>query len=94
MNRVITLLLENIDYFGIFSKVYIFGSVLKLDDVNDIDLLLVYKSYSERLNVEINIISSHLEDLIQIPIDLTVLSEKELDETKFLEKLDIYKRLK
>lgn len=94
MNRIINLLLENINCFEIFSKVYIFGSILKLDNVNDIDLLLIYKSYSDRVNVEINIISSYLEDLIKIPIDLTVLSENELKETKFLEKLDIYKRLK
>lgn len=83
--------------FDSFIEVYIFGSTLNVDKKypNDIDLLLVYQKYSETIQDEKNMISSFLEKLFKLHIDITILSEKELEETKFLKKLgSLYERLK
>ena len=53
---------QNIYLFSLFENVYLFGSIL--DDSkfsNDIDLLLIYSSYSNRILDDLNQISSVLE---------------------------------
>ena len=95
MNKIVSLILENRNIFDFFTKVYIFGSSINNKHPNDIDLLLIYKDYKDILQNKKNHISLFLEKLLKLPIDITMLSEKELEETRFLEKLaPAYKKLK
>ena len=82
--------------FKNFENVYLFGSVLYEDKApNDIDILLVYSQYSSDLIKNLNNINSILSKMFEIPIDLTVLSTEELENTNFLKKLNFnYIRLK
>ena len=78
-----------ISLFKNFENVYLFGSVLYEDKApNDIDILLVYSQYSSDLIKNLNSINSILSKIFDIPVDLTVLSNEELEETNFLEKLN------
>jgi len=90
------LILGHTNIFYFFSEVYLFGSSLNNSQYsNDIDLLLVYKSYSQQIESERKIITSILENLFEKDIDITILSEEELKETKFLERLySPYKKIK
>ena len=91
---MVHLIKKHVGLFSFFSKVYIFGSALHGKYPNDIDLLLIYKSYSNVIQEEKNIISLFFEELLGLPIDITILSEEELEETKFLEKLSFnYQRI-
>jgi len=96
MCRIEKVLRKHRSIFHFFEEVYLFGS--SLDDSiysNDIDLLLIYKKYSQQFEVERKTISLYLEKLLKTDIDLTILSERELVQTKFLERLySPYKRLK
>jgi len=96
MKRVVDTISQEIGIFDLFTKVYIFGSSLNNHKYsNDIDLLVVYKTYSQEIKNKKDSICSFLEELFLLPIDLTMLSEKELKETKFLEKISPdYERLK
>lgn len=95
MNKTLFLISENKKIFDFFTKVYIFGSSINKEHPNDIDLLLVYEDYGEVIQNEKNAILLFLEKLLKLPIDITILSERELTETRFLEKLvSKYKRLK
>jgi len=95
MNKIVSSISENINIFNIFTKVYIFGSSINNQNPNDIDLLLIYKDYKDILQNEKNNISIFLGILLKLPIDITMLSEREFEETRFLEKLDsIYTKLK
>ena len=87
MNKIVSSISENINIFNLFTKVYIFGSSINNEHPNDIDLLLIYKDYKDILQNEKNDISLFLEKLLKLPIDITILSERELKETRFLEKL-------
>ena len=71
--------------FQLFDHVYVFGSLLRSDAItNDIDLLLVYSSFSAII-IDIMIsIKESLEEDFHIPIDLTVLSQAELIETDIM----------
>jgi len=82
--------------FVFFDEVYLFGSSLgNRQHPNDIDLLLVYKKYSTQIQNEKNNIILYLESLLKIPVDITILSEKELKQTNFLERLKTpYKKIK
>ena len=94
-NHIIDLLFKNIQIFQFFTRVYVFGSVVKNNITpNDVDLLLVYDKYSNEIQSEKDYICSFLEKIFDFHLDLTVLSEKELFQTKFLEKICIYERLK
>lgn len=87
-SNIVALLLENISLFEKFDKVYLFGSVL--DDnkfPNDIDLLLIYTSYSDVIRQEINRMFVSLESIIGLPVDLTTLSIEEERDTQFLSRI-------
>ena len=95
MNKIVSSISENINIFNFFTKVYIFGSSINNKNPNDIDLLLIYKDYKDILQNEKNNISIFLGTLLKLPIDITMLSEREFEETRFLEKLDSrYTKLK
>ena len=79
---------EHIDLFDSFENVYLFGSIL--DDSkfsNDIDLLLIYSSYSNRILDDLNQISSVLETMYRLPVDFTVLSIEEEKDIEFLRRI-------
>ena len=91
---MVDLIEKHVSLFSLFSKVYIFGSSINSKYPNDIDLLLIYKSYSNVIQQEKNTISSFFEELSGLPIDITILSEEEVEETKFLERLSFkYQRM-
>ncbi len=79
---------QNIYLFSSFENVYLFGSIL--DDSkfsNDIDLLLIYSSYSNRILDDLNQISSVLETMYRLPVDFTVLSIEEEKDIEFLRRI-------
>ena len=62
---------------------------------NDIDILLIYVDFSDALLTDIKLISDTLEEKLGLCIDLTVLSEQEVNETNFMSKLkNQYLRIK
>lgn len=79
---------QNIYLFSLFENVYLFGSIL--DDSKfstDIDLLLIYSSYSNRILDDLNQISSVLETMYRFPVDFTVLSIEEEKDIEFLRRI-------
>lgn len=74
--------------FAAFSGAYLFGSALDNDAASDIDLLLVYPD-----SLDLGYVSAEVRDVLDAlsgtfqgrNVDLTVLSESELEATKFLE---------
>lgn len=95
VNLTIDTLIKNIQLFQLFTQVYLFGSVVQNKEFpNDIDLLLVYGKYSDEIQSEKDYICSILEKKLYLSVDLTILSDEELLETKFLEKIGNYERLK
>ena len=79
---------QNIYLFSLFENVYLFGSIL--DDSkfsNDIDLLLIYSSYSNRILDDLNQISSVLETMYRLPVDFTVLRIEEEKDIEFLRRI-------
>lgn len=96
MNKIIHLISKHINIFELFTEVYIFGSIVKNSKFpNDIDLLLVYEKYTKEIENQKNKIDEFLKTLSNLAIDITLLSERELTETRFLEKLNfLYIKLK
>lgn len=87
-DNILKILRQNITLFHSFNEVYLFGSILNDNLIpKDIDLLLIYSKRPKMIINELNTICSVLEKTSRFPIDLTVLSMKEKEETKFLEKL-------
>lgn len=81
--------------FRHFESIYLFGSSIKEDSIpHDIDLLLVYSMYRDGIIENIDLISTALESELHMPIDLTVLSNKELESTDFLNKIKLYQKLR
>lgn len=95
VNPTIDVLIKNIQLFELFAQVYLFGSVAQNKEFpNDIDLLLVYDKYSSKIQSEKDYIYSFLKKILNLHVDLVVLSENELLETKILQKICVYERLK
>lgn len=93
--RTVEILNQNMNLFRVFDHVFLFGSVLKDGKFpRDIDLLLVYSTYRYEISEEMNRITAILNRELLIPIDLLVLSSKELEETDLLKKIHIYIQLK
>jgi predicted nucleotidyltransferase len=96
MNKLFKIISDHIDIFNSFTEVYLFGSVIQSNkEPNDVDLLLVYEKYSDEILDAKNMIESFLKNLLVLNIDATILSEQELEQTGFIEKIAFtYKRLK
>lgn len=98
-NMVISLIddleLKKILNVTIRFEFYQFGSSLEKEDVNDIDLLLIYKNTERNRQDEIlalkKVIKNYLFEQYQTAIDVTVLSENEENEKKFLEQINYIK---
>ena len=95
-SNIVALIREKIALFDKFDAVYLFGSVLDENKFsNDVDMLIIYASYSDIIKQETNFILHSLENLIGLPIDLTVLSVAEEQDTHFLSRISQrYLRLK
>ena len=79
---------QNIYLFSSFENVYLLGSILDDSKLsNDIDLLLIYSSYSNRILDDLNQISSVLETMYRLPVDFTVLSIEEEKDIEFLKRI-------
>jgi len=90
INSLITNLKNEIDKDLIINiKIYLFGSAKSSNNYNDIDLLIVYKDNSVNI-VDILLlrkkIADKLKSIYEVGIDICILSEKENEETKFIEK--------
>lgn len=81
---------NNIALFQPFQHVYLFGSLVRFESrCNDIDILLLYTTYSEQINNSILVISKELEEITSLRIDITALSVGEEKELQFLLKLQL-----
>ncbi len=87
---------QHITLFDSFDSVYLFGSILNTNKIsNDIDILLIYSKYSNKIINDLNSICSVLEETVGLPVDLTVLSIEEEKDTKFLKRISsLYLKLK
>ena len=85
---IIIQLEESVDLFKCFEHVYLFGSVLELNNrYNDVDILLIYREYSTEIEQELKKINNELEKECKAAIDLTVLNCEEEKEIQFLKRL-------
>ena len=83
----LNLIKQNMNLFNLINKEYLFGSILNPNKIpSDIDILLIYSVYSERLTENINLICNTLNQVSKFPVDLTVLSVAEEKELEFLKK--------
>lgn len=92
---IIELLQNNINLFHAFDQVYIFGSIIMgYGEPEDIDLLLIYKEYNEKIVEDVAYICSYFEKKSRMAVDLTALSMSEMLDTAFIDKIGKYERLK
>jgi len=92
---ILKYIIRNIELFRCYNNVYLFGSSLNKNTIpKDIDLLLVYSDYTDEIVHDMKQIRSVLEEALNLPVDLTVLSLEELKTTDFLKKVTNYLKLK
>lgn len=96
MHNISEFIKQNITLFDSFDNIYLLGSILDANRIpNDIDILLIYSKDSNKILNVINIISSTLESISGLPVDLTVLSIEEEIDTGFLKRVSAqYLKLK
>lgn len=88
-DNVIQKIIYHIEMFQSFESIYLFGSILnEKKNSNDIDLLLIYKDFSSSILIELSKIRNTFKQLYGFYFDLTVLSENEAEESKFIIKLN------
>lgn len=76
---------KNLFLFSYFDNVYLFGSFLESDrNFRDIDILLLYSSFSREIPTAVIEIRQALEGQFSYPIDITALSFEEEKNTSFL----------
>jgi len=89
------LISNNEELFKDFKHIFLFGSIIKEKLYpHDIDVLLVSSIYSNIIAYKAKTISNYLEKEMKIPVDLTVLSQNELESTGFLNRIKVYYELK
>lgn len=88
-SNIIKRIIENIELFDEFDKVYLFGSILETDkQSNDIDILLLYSAFKTQMQEDASQICKHLESVSGYPVDITILSFQEEKDTKFIDRLN------
>lgn len=88
-DAIVNVIIDNLHLFDGFDEVYIFGSILNpCKKSNDIDLLLLYSTFSSNLIKKQHQIANFLEKKSGYPIDITALSVEEEKGTKFISKLN------
>ena len=100
MGNVVISLIDDLDLKEVLNvtirfELYQFGSSLEKENFNDIDLLLIYKNIDRNRQDEIltlkKVIKNYLFERYQVDVDITVLSENEEKEKKFLEQINYIK---
>mgnify|MGYP000846528787 CR=1 FL=1 len=87
--NIINLIKKKINLFYSFNKVYIFGSILEKDKYsNDIDILLLYSSFSFNIQESIGKIKEYVERVTFYPVDIIALSLEEEKEINFIDRLN------
>lgn len=90
-NDIIERVRKHIVPFDSFKHVFLFGSALELNTINnDIDILLIYTEHSNKFDNDLILFSNELEKEIGIFIDITSLSVEEEKETKFLDRIKFH----
>ncbi len=88
---ILEIIAEYTMLFDPFKHVYLFGSALSPQVIpNDVDLLLIYTNYTAEISNALKEISDKLEQVLDLPIDITALSVEEERETAFLKKLKLH----
>lgn len=79
----------DVDVFGFFDEVFLFGSSLLHNRFNDIDILLVYVAASPiQVNFEKENVKTALSDeFADCALHITTLSKSEMRQTRFLERV-------
>ncbi len=100
MGNMVISLIDDLELKGILNvtirfELYQFGSSVEKENFNDIDLLLIYKNTDRNRQDEIlilkKVIKNYLFERYQVDVDITVLSENEEKEKKFLEQINYIK---
>lgn len=87
-NDIIERVIKHITPFESFKHVFLFGSALELNTINnDIDILIIYTEYSNKFDNDLMLFSNELEKEIGMLVDITSLSVEEEKETKFLDRI-------
>lgn len=74
--------------FDSFKQVFLFGSALEPNTINnDIDILIIYAEYSNEFGNDLILFSNELEKESGMFIDITSLSIEEEKEIKFLNRI-------
>ncbi len=91
IDSVITFFEEKIELFRPFESVYLFGSILDpcCKMPNDIDLLLIYIEYTDKIIESCELIAMLLTSKLGLYVDLTILSIEEQQEIKFFDKIGL-----
>lgn len=80
---------SKMNLFEAFENVYLFGSVLNSQKIsNDIDIILVYSQFSNTIIKDSKNICHYFENYFKLPIDITLLSCKERQDTMILENIN------
>lgn len=87
-NNIIEQVRKHITSFDSFKHVFLFGSALELNAINnDIDILIIYTEYSSKFNNDLILFSNKLKKEIGMLVDITSLSVEEEKETQFLDRI-------
>lgn len=79
---------KHIAPFDSFKHVFLFGSILELNTINnDIDILIIYTEYSNGFGNDLILFSNELEKESGMLVDITSLSIEEEKETRFLDRI-------
>lgn len=87
---------KHITPFDSFKHVFLFGSALKLNAINnDIDILIIYTEFSNEFDDDLILFSNKLKKEVGMLVDITSLSVEEEKETQFLDRIKFdYLKLK
>jgi len=87
-NDIIERVRKHITLFDSFKHVFLFGSALELNTINnDIDILIIYTEYSNKFGNDLILFTNKLEKELGMFVDITSLSVEEEEETKFLDRI-------
>lgn len=90
-NIIIEQVRKHITPFDSFEHVFLFGSALELNAINnDIDILIIYTEYSSKFNNDLILFSNKLKKEIDMLVDITSLSVEEEKETQFLDRIKFH----
>lgn len=89
LKNIIDLINKRIVLFESFEQIYIFGSILQNNTKpKDIDILLLYSSYSKKLLVELKKIKHEFHSFQGTPFHFVALSLEEEAETSLLHRMN------